>query len=524
MVPESIRKNLRASVVLVFLVPALCSCISNDSSSPKVTNRALGTAEVLQGTFESEGGLTQDANMTGLYPSVETEKEIQSRGGSTSTDTMLTHEQQTPQANEPTGQLTSVSGSKMSDGEMHDNPLALGSVPIAGTELGSSSLSERPRSNPEAADLLDHWRHRHIQSIVEALRLNAPTPEADGAELKTLRSAVQSRGQELLAPGLHGDDEVRVLGSDRGITYGRWTGGPADSLSIDFDFSYAGPTVKDDPELRATVERAGKVWSNRIADTWSVWRWSPGAIKGTIMPGLRTIEAGPDGETSTGLQIIITDGVGFGSAGRAATDSRISPTEDAWEPRFGSLQLNREHIDPAEDANVFRIVAHEIGHVLGAWQGGDLTKPYADYSDTANGTWTGPNVMAVHGGPVPFQDATDPAYLGQWRARSVSYAIRFRAQRCLHFAHVVLQLQRCAAYVPAPRDRFRVPGGSRDDDQGRYRQAGDLWTCWMDRLRRLFGLGIPQPASETGGSATTFRCVGLHIAGARCHRLVAGRG
>ena len=291
---------------------------------------------------------------------------------------------------------------------LHENPLALGSVPIAGTELGSSSLSAHPRSNPGAADLLDHWGHRRTQSIMEGLELNVPTPEADGAELKALRAAVQLRGQDLPAPGLHGDDELRVLGSDRGITYGRWTGGPADSLSIDFDFSYAGPTVKDDPELRAAVERAGKVWSNRIADTWSVWRWSPGAAKGTIVPGFRTIEAGPDGETSTGLQIIITDGVGFGGAGRAATDSRISPTEDAWEPRFGSIQLNREHIDPAEDANVFRTVAHEIGHVLGAWQGGELTKPYADYSDTENGTWTGPNVMAVHGGPAPFQDAIDP--------------------------------------------------------------------------------------------------------------------
>lgn len=181
----------------------------------------------------------------------------------------------------------------MSDGETHDNPLALGSVAVAGTEPGSSSLSENPRSNPEAADLLEYWGHRRIQIIMEGLRLNAPTPEADGAGLKALRSAVRSRGQELPAPGLQGDDEVRVLGSDRCITYGCWMGVPADALSIDFDFSYTGPAVRDNPELRAMFERAGKVWSNRIADTWSVWQWSPGAVKGIIMPGFLTIEAGP---------------------------------------------------------------------------------------------------------------------------------------------------------------------------------------------------------------------------------------
>ena len=126
MVPECIRKSLATSVVFVILASALCSCIGSDSSSQKVTNPALDAAQVLQATSESEGGLTHDATMSGLHPSVETGNEIQSPGGSTSTDTMLTREQ-TPQANELSGQLTSVSGSEMSDGEMHETAYAYGS-------------------------------------------------------------------------------------------------------------------------------------------------------------------------------------------------------------------------------------------------------------------------------------------------------------------------------------------------------------------------------------------------------------
>ena len=59
--------------------------------------------------------------------------------------------------------------------------------------------------------------------------------------------------------------------------------------------------------------------------------------------------------------------------------------------------------------SLLAVLGHEIGHVLGAWSGGAPgTKGYTAYTDEATGTWTGPNVVAVHGGPAPFQDDADP--------------------------------------------------------------------------------------------------------------------
>ena len=40
-------------------------------------------------------------------------------------------------------------------------------------------------------------------------------------------------------------------------------------------------------------------------------------------------------------------------------------------------------------------------------EGGAETEDYAPYTDTEAGTWTGPNVVALHGGPAPFQDDAD---------------------------------------------------------------------------------------------------------------------
>ena len=50
----------------------------------------------------------------------------------------------------------------------------------------------------------------------------------------------------------------KSLGERNGITYGRWTGGPAGTLNIEFDWRFA-PTL--DAERRARMERAGKSWS-----------------------------------------------------------------------------------------------------------------------------------------------------------------------------------------------------------------------------------------------------------------------
>ena len=92
------------------------------------------------------------------------------------------------------------------------------------------------------------------------------------------------------------------------------------------------------------------------------------------------------------------------AAGRANTG--VQPSGDAWQPRFGAIEIDRAHLREAGEAALFATLAHEIGHVLGAWMGD--RDGHDAHTDTAAGTWRGPHVVAVHGGPAPFQDAADP--------------------------------------------------------------------------------------------------------------------
>ena len=279
-----------------------------------------------------------------------------------------------------------------------------------GTTPGGQRLAELPRNNPEAADLLDHWGRRRIQEIAETLSLAEPAAEDSADGLRALQAAVQAESEGIVAPGLADDDEVRVLGSHRGVTYGRWTGGPADTLPIDFDLSRAGSAMQDDPRFRAMLERAGKAWSHRISDTWSTWHRAAGELKGWLINGTNPdieVRVGEGGEVSTGLEIDVKeDDLPVDVAGWAS--SGVLPHGDSWEPRFGSIEIDRTYLQEATEASLFATLTHELGHVLGAWKGGTATESYAPYTDLEAGTWTGANVVAVHGGPAPFQDNADP--------------------------------------------------------------------------------------------------------------------
>ena len=261
------------------------------------------------------------------------------------------------------------------DQSMADPPMADATVP------GGMRVAERPRNNPAAADLLDHWGHRRFQSIVERLSLSTPASEAEAADLRALREAAQSPDEAPLVPDLQDSDEVRILGAHRGVTYGRWTGGPADTLSIRFDLSGAGPAIRDYPAFPAILERAGKAWSNRIADTWTTWEQRAGDLKGYIINGSfpdTPVYVGAGGEVSAGLVIDVRDADLPGdTAGWANEGTR--PPGDSWEPRFGAVEIDREYMERAGESALFGTLTHEIGHVLGAWKGGTTTEPYAPY-------------------------------------------------------------------------------------------------------------------------------------------------
>ena len=290
------------------------------------------------------------------------------------------------------------------DGDaMQGEHLSSREVEATGTRLGVLSVTERPRDNPGAADLLDHWGHRRVQNLVESLALDATPLGIDATDLDALRTSTQGREAEFPVPTLQKNDRVDILGFRHGIAYGRWTGGPADTLSIRFDLSRAGQEMRDNPAFGAMLERAGKSWSYRISDTWAAWERAPGERKGYLLPHHEEVRVGENGEASTGVEIHVTYGALSGAAGRALTSSSRSPPDRPWEPRFGSIEIDTAHLQEASKAILFDTIAHEIGHVLGAWMGGPTADPYVTYANKELGTWSGPHVVAVHGGPAPFR-------------------------------------------------------------------------------------------------------------------------
>ena len=415
---RAISRTKGGSAILVLLAPALSGCVISDDS-PRLALQSLGSLQTQEAMSSPSSDSLPILDVTGdQVTPVEPSNQPSSSGESaTPTEINAREALQTLVPRLPDTQSDSApDAAKSGDDAQPQKPSPSVEVLLIGTRPEGRRMVERARNNLEAADLLDHWGHRHVQNIVEGLFLSAPASGSDAAGFERLRAAAQSIEERLLIPDPQDEDDVRVLGTSQGVTYGRWAGGPADSLSIEFDFSFASQAWQENPKIRAMIERAGKVWSQRIPDTWSVWRWAPGARKGSAPIG-STVKfvAGPDGEISSGVEIVIIDDADLAGAGRAYIGDGISPAGESWEPRFAVIELNREYIEGtgayaqiSGDAEAFRTTAHEIGHVLGAWLGGKVTARYGDYVDSEAGTWSGPHVVAVHGGPAPFQDLDDP--------------------------------------------------------------------------------------------------------------------
>ena len=407
----STGKNVTACVALAILVPVLSGCGARGGTTfetlppDSVARPSPGVSAPL-----SDPGLAA-AEMAVPDGSATHGDESGSRGArAVATGTPATAATTTPTSpRRSTGQTGAALGSTASDSSAapEESSPPTTAVP-SGTMPGSRYLAERPRNNRLAADLLDHWGHQQSHRIKEGLSLADPDAEHNASDLRALRTTVRADG-EALVPDLHDSDEVQILGADRGVTYGRWVGGPADTLSIEFDLSRAALEMRDDPMFRAMFERAGKAWSRRIADTWTTWERSADDLKGWLAGSKSSIEVRVEagGETSTGLEIYVTVGDLSGSTAGQATQNTIHSPGDAWEPHFGSIEIDSEHLQEAGEAELFATIVHEIGHVLGAWMGGPVADRYVSYTDTTTGTWSGPNVVAVHGGPAPFQDASD---------------------------------------------------------------------------------------------------------------------
>ena len=263
--------------------------------------------------------------------------------------------------------------------------------------------------NVDAYDPLDHWGHRRTGPVSARLS-EAADPDSDAADFEALLQAVRETSTETPVPGLEDGDTVTVLGQRRGVTYGRWSGGPADTLSIEFDYQDGTSGIADLRSFKAALERAGKVWSWRIEDTWEEWEREAGESKGRLIGNFaadgREIRVGPGGETSTGLAIYVT-GVDLHGNFAGWAGPRSLRSRDEWEPHTGAIAFDVDRIREFGEASLFALIVHEIGHVVGSWLGEQYVGDYQDYVDTASGTWTGPQVQAIYGGPAPFQDSDD---------------------------------------------------------------------------------------------------------------------
>ena len=295
-----------------------------------------------------------------------------------------------------------------STGALADPLSSSGPVPAHTTPRGGRQVSLRPIDNVHADDLLDHWGHRP-GAVLSGLLSQVEDPGGDAARFEDLLAAARGAGSGPPVPGLRDGDPVTVLGQRRGVSYGRWSGGPADTLSIAFDLEHAPRGLREDASFRASLERAGKVWSRRIEDTWQEWERLAGESKGRLIGNYgadgREVRVRAGGETSTGLTIYVTEAQ-LGDAGGVGGARSLRPGAD-WEPHTGAMALDSEHLEEAGEAELFHTMVHEIGHVLGAWYGTDKHGHDRPEVDRSAGAWTGAHVEAVHGGPAPFQDAED---------------------------------------------------------------------------------------------------------------------
>lgn len=274
---------------------------------------------------------------------------------------------------------------------------------------GGTTGSGRPETTPEASgaftsyrhnaaaeDLRDHWAgpsavHANELRLAAIAGAAAATRKSDLARLQARARHGSDAGRTVLRNIAASD--VTLVGERSGVAVGRWQGRSAHAFDIEFDFRLA-PEIS--AEQRAIIERAGKLWSNRITDEF--------AHKHGRYDDLRDVRVPFDIDTN-GLVIAveIVDGpVSYGSA-RLVNLDRLPD----YEPYFGKISLGRQILEDENPWVVPSFAVHEIGHVLGFvdWPPTDPKgAAWARYFDPQQNTWHGPNAVAANGGnPVPLQ-------------------------------------------------------------------------------------------------------------------------
>ncbi len=264
------------------------------------------------------------------------------------------------------------------------------------------------RDNPTAEDLLDHWNKP--EQLRTALGLSV-VDAADIADRKNaLTELLNSAGGDAAETGTRlrnvRPEDVEIIGERNGITYGRWTGGPAGTFNIDFDYRFAPEATQ---EQRARIERAGKSWSWRLDDESRRFTVEAGqqVARSRTIDGVPVEELRVDEDVTTDGLVIFVDfhGGTRRSRGGPSISSRSAREQGDFHPYAGSIRIGTPRFDEVSERGNLRLtglLAHEIGHVMGI--GSTLRRdPFVAHVDEAAYTFTGPNAVAEHGGPVPFQ-------------------------------------------------------------------------------------------------------------------------
>ena len=250
------------------------------------------------------------------------------------------------------------------------------------------------RDNPSAEDLLDHWNQP--EPLRAALGLSAVDAADVADRTRDLANLINMAGGDPAETGTRLRDvrpkDVEIIGERDGITYGRWTGGPAGTLNIEFDWRFA---QNFDAATRAGMERAGKSWSWRILDDFGTHVVDRGTeISYNDRTGSVTID---EDVPVDGVLIFMIDG---GDASTSSAGPRPPERmDDDYQPWLGILRLSRRHVDLTD------VMAHEVGHVIGLIGVSDWdVQPLTRYINRADNTFEGPEAMRANGGAaVPFQ-------------------------------------------------------------------------------------------------------------------------
>ena len=285
--------------------------------------------------------------------------------------------------------------------------LAPGLISCGGGGSGDGPVTTQTgafeRGNPGAEDLLDHWNDP--ERLRSALDLTAVANEpARRAAISSLLAGgnVAGAGGNVAGDGTKlrniRAEDIEIIGERDGITYGRWKGGPAGTLNIEFDWGF---TENVDAAARARMERAGKSWSHRLMDKNRDYE----APSGTTIEhqghevGIVGVERTLNEDVSTtGVLIFVLDQGANSGDWSSATWHPLKSNPDVLDPWLGSILLSRRH---HSDTNV---MVHEIGHVLGIFPDLDGYNDYDSLVNRADNTFEGPQAMRANGGdPVPFQ-------------------------------------------------------------------------------------------------------------------------